>query len=92
MTSPNGSYSAGLTPFVILTFGKYRKKDPAEAAVWTLAFVLVLWLGEMILAMVIPGFDLDAILPLPTSLVMLIASVVLYFAICGVMRARVSEK
>jgi len=86
-----GSYSAGLTPFVIITFGVYRKKDPASAAVWTLAFGLVLWLGEMLLAVLIPSFDLDAMLPLPSSLFTLVVSVIIYFAICRIVRARASK-
>lgn len=83
-----GSYSAGLTPFVVLALGVYRKKDPAAAGVWTLGFGLVLWLGEMMLAVVIPDFDLDAYLPLPSSLIILVVSIVLYFAICAVVRIR----
>ena len=86
-----GTYSAGIAPVVILAFGVYRKKDPAAAAVGTLIFGLTLWSSQMILAVVKPDFDLDALLPLPSVLFSLIMCVVIYLTICKVVRMRETE-
>jgi SSS family solute:Na+ symporter len=81
-----GSYSAHLTPFVVLALGTFRTNDPSAAGFWTLALGLIFWLGEIALAIAFPDFDLDASLPVPSALISLVLSAAVYLAICAIAR------